>query len=217
MEKRKGSFAIVLYYLFSIVLMIAGVTLMLLNKNFFILSVIVAILGLIIFLYGITSYNKMIKYSNKVNESLSLIDIHLKLRFDLVPNLVNVVKGYAKHEKEVFEEVTKLRAMANESVSEKEKIDLANQALGKIKHIIAVAENYPDLKANTVYKSLMQELVLIEDKIVASRRFYDSNVNAYNTLLEVFPRNIVAKGHGFKRMEMFRIDAGERLNVNLEM
>lgn len=179
----------------------------------------IVVLGvlLILVLVCICKYNKMIKYRNKVRESLSSIDIHLKLRFDLIPNLVNTVKGYAKHESELFESLIKVRNYAVQATDEKEKLEYANQLVPKMKQLLFVAENYPKLKADSLYKSLMEELVLIEDKIAASRRFYDSNVNAYNTLIETFPNSIIASMFGFKAIEMFKIDVGENINVKIEM
>ena len=184
------------------------------------LAVVAGILFLISFVLLITiisKYNKMVKYKNKVEESLSLIDIQLKLRFDLIPNLVSTVKGYANHEKQVLTEIIKLRNLAANSIDEKEKIEYANKLVPKIRQIIAIAENYPDLKADALFRSLMEELVLVEDKIVAARRFYDSNVAEFNTLIAVWPNNIIAKLFGFGKLELFKIDAGERLNVNVNL
>ena len=167
---------------------------------------------------GVSKYNKMIKYRNKVKESLSLVDIHLKLRFDLIPNLVSVVKEYSKHENEVFIKLIEIRKMALNAKNEKEKLEYANELVPNMRHLLAIAEDYPKLKADSLYKSLMEELVLIEDKIAASRRFYDSNVSEYNTVISTFPNNIVSSIFGFKEMEMFKIDVGEnfasKINFN---
>lgn len=170
------------------------------------------ILGVVLFIFFITiisKYNKMVRYKNKVGESLSLIDIQLKLRFDLIPNLVNTVKGYSKHEHEVFSALIKTRQLAVDAKDEKEKLERANELVPQMGHVLAIAEDYPELKADALYRSLMEELILVEDKIAASRRFYDSNVSHYNTLIEVFPNNILANMFGFKKMELFKIDVGE--------
>lgn len=170
-----------------------------------------------LFIMGVVKYNKMIKYRNKVKESLRLIDIHLKLRFDLIPNLVSTVKGYVKHEKEIFSRLIEVRKKAVEAKDEKEKIEYANELVPNMKHVIAVAEDYPDLKADSLFKSLMEELVLIEDKLAAARRFYDSNVSEYNTLISVFPNKIIASMFGFKEEELFKIDVGENISVKIDM
>ena len=181
-----------------------------------IIGLVLAVVGLVLDLYIILTYNKFVRYKNKVSESLSLVDIQLKQRFDLIPNLVNTVKGYAKHEKEVLAEITELRNKAVATNEEKEKIELGNQMLPKLRQILMIAEDYPELKADKLYRSLMEELVLIEDKIVAARRFYDSNVNLYNTSIEGWPGNIIANLFAFTKVELYRIDAGERLNIDID-
>lgn len=165
----------------------------------------------------ISKYNQMIKYRNKVGESLSLIDIHLKLRFDLIPNLVNSVKGYAEHERELFEQLIRTRKLAMDEKDEKQKLEYANELVPQMNRLVAVAESYPELKADVLFRDLMEELILIEDKIAASRRFYDSNVSKYNTLIEVFPNNIFASIFKFKKMELFKIDVGERIATKISI
>lgn len=177
--------------------------------------IIVGVIVLLLLMFCVPTYNKMIKYRNKVNESLRLIDIHLKLRFDLIPNLVNTVKGYTKHEETVFSELIELRKKAIDAKDEKEKLEYANEIVPNINHVLFVAEDYPELKADALYKSLMEELVLVEDKIAASRRFYDSNVSHYNTLIGSFPNNIIAAMFGFTEMELFKIDVGETFSSKL--
>lgn len=183
------------------------------------MGILIFIVIIIIFLLllCVSKYNKMVRYRNKVKESLRLIDIHLKLRFDLIPNLVSTVKGYVKHEKEIFNKLIELRKKAVETNDEKEKLEYANEIVPNMKHVIAVAEDYPELKADSLFKSLMEEIVLIEDKLAASRRFYDSNVSEYNTLISVFPNNIVASMFGFKEMELFKIDVGENISVKINV
>lgn len=167
--------------------------------------------SVILCLFVVINYNKLVNYKHKVKESLALIDIQLKLRFDLVPNLVNTVKGYAKHEKEVLTEVIKARTMAVEAKTEEEKLEYANKLVPQMRNLIAVAESYPELKADALYKSLMGQLVEIEDRLVSARRIYDSNVNIYNTTIETFPQNIIASMFAFKTEPLFKIDAGENI------
>ena len=173
---------------------------------------------IVLVIVSVSKYNKMVKYRNKVQESLRLVDIHLKLRFDLIPNLVSTVKGYAKHEEEVFSKLIELRKKAVDAKEEKQKLEYSNELVPNMRHLLVVAEDYPELKADSLFKSLMEELVLIEDKIAASRRFYDSNVSEYNTLISIFPNNIIGGMFGFKEEELFKIDVGENLasRINLD-
>lgn len=166
----------------------------------------------------IVLYNQMVSYRNKVKESLALIDIQLKTRFDLIPNLVESVKGYTKHEEKVFKSITKLRNAALQSTDEKEIVAYSNKAVPMMKSIIAIAEDYPKLKAQTLFKDLMEEISEIEDRIAASRRIYDMNVNEYNTLIEKFPNNIFSKAFGFEKMELFKIATAEKIvqKISLE-
>ena len=173
------------------------------------LLLIMLLLIVLFVVIGVEKYNKMVKSRNKVKESLRLIDIHLKLRFDLIPNLVSTVKGYAKHEQEIFTKLMELRKKAIEAKDEKEKIGYANDIVPNINKVLFVAEKYPELKADSLYKKLMEELILVEDKIAASRRFFDSNVTRYNTIISTFPNVLIAKVFGFEEMELFKIDTGD--------
>ena len=167
-------------------------------------------LGVVVFIsfcVSVGKYNKMVR----------LIDIQLQARFDIVPNLVETVKAYSKHENEVFSKLIEVRKSAMEASDEKEKLDYANKMVSGMRHVFAIAEDYPQLKADSLYKSLMEEIILIEDKIAASRRFYDSNVNEYNTLIDVFPNNLFASMFGFKEMELFKIDVGENFGSKINM
>ncbi|HCG58150.1 MAG TPA: hypothetical protein DEV78_02930 [Clostridiales bacterium] len=179
--------------------------------NLYILGGVLAGLMLAIIILFVLQYNKMVRYRNKIQESLSLIDIQLKMRFDLIPNLVNTVKGYAKHEKETFKETIALRNAAIAATDEQEKLELSNKLVPKMKDIVMIAEDYPELKAQSLYKSLMEQLVDIEDRIVSARRIYDSNVNLYNTLIATFPNNLVATTFKFSKEQMYKIDAGENI------
>lgn len=198
--------------------MLLSLTLLLLAGAIFSFVFEIYVLGVMIFallfveiILLIVTYNKMVRYRNKIEESLALVDIQLKMRFDLIPNLVNTVKGYAKHEKETFKQTILLRNAALKATDEQEKLELSNKLVPKMKDIIMIAEDYPELQAQKLYKSLMEQLVDIEDRIVSARRIYDSNVNIYNTLIATFPNNFVAATFKFKVQQMYKIDAGENI------
>jgi len=168
----------------------------------------------------IAMYNGLIRLKNRVDEAWSDIDVQLKRRYDLIPNLVETVKGYAAHEQATFEKVVNARnaAMAAQSGGNaKAQAEAENILSGTLKSIFALAENYPDLKANQNFLELQRELTDTEDKIQASRRFYNGNVRDFNTKLEVFPTNIMAGMLGFKRREFFEIaDAKEKEAVQVK-
>lgn len=168
----------------------------------------------------IAMYNGLIRLKNRVDEAWSDIDVQLKRRYDLIPNLVETVKGYAAHEQATFEKVIQARnaAMSAQSGGDaKAQAEAENVLSGTLKSIFALAENYPDLKANQNFLELQRELTDTEDKIQASRRFYNGNVRDFNTKLEVFPTNIMAGMLGFKRREFFEIaDAKEREAVQVK-
>lgn len=163
--------------------------------------IIIAIIIIAIFLY-----NSLIRSRTRVDEAWSDIEVQLKRRYDLIPNLIETVKGYATHEASVFENVTKARSQAMQAGSLEERLKDENQLSGALKSLFAVAENYPDLKANTNFLQMQGDLRDTEDKIQASRRFYNGTVRDYNTKLQVFPTNIFASVMGFKIREFFDID-----------
>lgn len=152
------------------------------------------------------TYNGLVKLKIRVDEAWSDITIQLKRRLDLIPNLVNSVKGYAAHESGVFEKVTEARANALNAKGVKETAEAENQFEGALKSLFAVAEAYPDLKANQNFLQLQQELVDTEDKIQAARRFYNGGVRDLNTKIQVFPNNIFAGMLGFKQREFFEVE-----------
>ncbi|KKU82845.1 MAG: LemA-like protein [Parcubacteria group bacterium GW2011_GWA2_47_8] len=168
------------------------------------LSWVIAII-VVIALYVVALYNSLVKRKNRVNEAWADIEVQLKRRHNLIPNVVETVKGYAKHEKGVFEKVTKARADAASAKSPKAQGDAENMLSATLKTLFAVAENYPDLKANVNFLELQRELSDTEDKIQAARRFYNSNVRDFNTAIESVPTNIVAGIFGFKQRDMFEI------------
>lgn len=165
----------------------------------------------VLLVWLIAVYNGLITSKNRTEEAWSDIDVQLKRRYDLIPNLINTVKGYATHEKELLENVTKARtaAMGAETTEDKEKAE--NMLTGTLKSLFAVSENYPDLKANENFAKLQDELSDTENKIQASRRFYNGNVRDFNIKLQVFPTNMIAKQLGFTQRDFFEIeDATEK-------
>jgi len=165
------------------------------------LLIILAIIVIIVLLY-----NGLIRSRNRVDEAWSDIEVQLKRRYDLIPNLVNTVKGYATHESGVLEKVTEARTQAMNAGTLPQKLQEENQLSGALKSLFAVAENYPDLKANQNFLQLQGDLTDTEDKIQAARRFYNGTVRDYNTKLQVFPTNIFASMMNFKAREYFDID-----------
>jgi LemA protein len=163
---------------------------------------IIVVLGL--FLWA--TYNGLVTLKVRVDEAWSDITVQLKRRLDLIPNLVNSVKGYAAHESGVFEKVTEARANALNAKGVKETAAAENQFEGALKSLFAVAEAYPDLKANQNFLQLQQELVDTEDKIQAARRFYNGGVRDLNTKVQVFPNNVFAGMLGFKQREFFEVE-----------
>lgn len=155
-------------------------------------------------------YNRLVNLRNRVQNSFSQIDVQLKRRNDLIPNLVETVKGYASHEKEVLEDVTKARTSVMNASGVKETSEADNQLTGALKTLFAVAENYPDLKANSNFQQLQSELSDTEDKIAYSRQFYNDTVLMYNNVCQQFPSNILAKLFGFKPSEFFEADEASR-------
>ncbi|MFZ5365247.1 MAG: LemA family protein [Patescibacteria group bacterium] len=177
----------------------------------YIILVVVAVLAL--WLIGV--YNGLIKLRNRTQEAWSDIDVQLKRRYDLIPNLVETVKGYATHEKETFLRVTEARNMAMKATTPEEKAKAENMLSATLKTLFAVAESYPELKANQNFLQLQDELSDTENKIQASRRFYNGNVRDFNTKIEVFPNNMIAGMLGFKKFEYFEAAEEERKNVKV--
>lgn len=167
---------------------------------------IIIILLVVLAVVAITIFNRLISLNIRCDEASSDIEVQLKRRYDLIPNLVEAVKGYATHEKGVFENVTKARAEALGAKGMEEKAKAENQLTEALKSVFAVAENYPDLKANDNFAKLQDELTDTENKIQASRRFYNANVRDFNIAIQVFPSSIVANMKGFKSQELFDMD-----------
>lgn len=171
---------------------------------------------LLLVLYALSTYNALVGLNNKVKEAFSTMDVYLKKRWDLIPNIVETVKGYAKHESETLENVIKLRNSAYDNMSDNEKIKTNEALTSGINKIMALAESYPDLKANENFRDLSNQLTKIEDDIANSRKYYNGVVRIFNNKTEMFPSNIFAKLFGFKSKEMFEAAASERENVKVE-
>lgn len=181
-----------------------------------ILWIIVIIVAVLIIAF-IAVYNGLIKLNVRTDEAWSDIEVQLKRRYDLIPNLVETVKGYAKHEKKVFENVTKARseALSAKGIAEKGKAE--NMIEGALKSVFAVAEAYPALRANENFAQLQADLTDTEDKIQAARRFYNANVRDFNIAIQVFPKSIVAGMLGFKKRELFELkEAAAKEPVKVE-
>jgi len=176
--------------------------------------VLIAIASIIAWL--ILLYNGLIRLKNRTSEAWSDIDVQLKRRYDLIPNLVETVKGYAKHEKELLENVTKARAAAMGAKGIGEKAKAENMLSQTLKSLFAVSENYPDLKASQNFAKLQDELSDTENKIQAARRFYNGNVRDFNIQIQVFPKNLVAGVLGFKKYDFFATDEKEREAVKVK-
>lgn len=171
-----------------------------------VLTIVLVVLGLVI-LWLIFAYNSFVRLVNRTKEAWADIDVQLKRRYDLIPNLVEAVKGYAAHEKEAFEKVTQARAQALGAQSVKEKEAADNMVTSALKSIFAIAEAYPQLRAVESFMKLQDELSDTENKIQAARRFYNGNVRDLNTRIESFPYNLIAGIFKFAKREFFELDA----------
>ena len=177
-----------------------------------ILIAVAAIALLVIFVY-----NSLISLKNQAKNAWAQIDVQLKRRNDLIPNLVEAVKGYMKHEKEVFTEITKARAGIMSAKSIESKAKASSELSGALKSFFAVAENYPKLKASENFMQLQEEISGTENKIAYSRQYYNDVVMVYNTKVQVFPQSVLANIFKFEKMESFLADASERKNVEIKL
>lgn len=176
--------------------------------------IIIAIIVILVILV-IATYNSLVGLRNQVRNSWAQIDVELQRRFDLIPNLVETVKGYTNHEEAVLTKVTELRTSWSDASTVGEKAALESELSGALKSIMAVAENYPDLKSNTNFLSLQEELSNTENKLSASRQSYNNVTTTYNTKLEVFPSNVIANMFGFKQEELFNVVDEAKQNVKV--
>ena len=175
--------------------------------------VVLIVVIVIILLVILSKYNKLVKQKNSVKQAQSGLDVYLNQRFDLIPNLVECVKGYAKHEEQVLEKITQLRAKYSKSKDLKEAEKLNNG----INQVIAVAEQYPELKASEQFLNLQKSLSKMESQLQAARRIYNNEVTAYNTTINTVPTNIIAKMFNFKEAELFTIEDYKKENIQVDL
>ncbi|MBP3463643.1 MAG: LemA family protein [Clostridia bacterium] len=174
---------------------------------------IALIIVAIFFIIVLSMYNGLIRKRNAVKQSRSSIDVYLTQRFDLIPNLIETVKGYAKHEKEVFESITKLRSEYEQTKD----LTKASELNKQIDNILLIGENYPELKSSENFLNLQKNLTKMEDQLQAARRLYNTDVTSYNTSLQVFPTNLVASAFHFKEEKLFELEAGKQQNIKVEL
>ena len=172
-------------------------------------TIIIIVIAILLVL--LIMYNGLVKKRNAVKQSRSSIDVYLTQRFDLIPNLVECVKGYAKHEENLLESITKLRTEYNVS-KDLDKASLLNTQMNKL---IAIVENYPDLKASENFLNLQKNLTKMEDQLQAARRLYNMDVTAYNTAIQVFPTNLIASAFNFTEEKLFELEPGKGENVKV--
>ena len=172
-------------------------------------TIIIIVIAILLVL--LIMYNRLVKKRNAVKQSRSSIDVYLTQRFDLIPNLVECVKGYAKHEEKLLESITKLRTEYNVS-KDLDKASLLNTQMNKL---IAIVENYPDLKASENFLNLQKNLTKMEDQLQAARRLYNMDVTAYNTAIQVFPTNLIASAFNFTEEKLFELEPGKGENVKV--
>lgn len=180
------------------------------------LPVILIGLAVLFILYLVGTYNGLVVLKTRIQEALSGIDVQLKRRADLIPNLVETIKGYAKHEKSVFAEVTNARSSLMSAGSLKEKADANNMLTGALKSLFAVAEAYPQLQASSNFQDLQRQLEDTEDKVAYSRQFYNSNVLDFNAKVQMFPTNLIANMFAFKPFEFFAATEEERKKIDVK-
>ena len=178
--------------------------------------IVVLVIVVLLIIYFVATYNKLVDLRNRVRDQWSQIDVQLKRRFDLIPNLVSTVKGYAKHESETLESVIEARNSYTTATTPHEKMQANNMLSDTLSKLFALAENYPELKANQNFLELQTELQETEDKIAMARQFYNDTVLTYNNKIEMFPSNIVASMFKFKMEEFFKAEEEARQNVKVE-
>lgn len=180
------------------------------------LIIVIAVIAVLV-IWFIAMYNGFVKIKNRVDEAFATIDVYLKKRYDLIPNLVETVRGYAAHEQGTLEKVVQARNMAQSAGSDQEKIEADNMLSGTLKSLFAVAEGYPDLKANTNFIDLQNQLKAVEEDIANARKYYNAVVREFNTKREVFPSNIIAGMFRFDARPLYEVEtAEERQNVKVQ-
>lgn len=179
----------------------------------YIIIAIVVILLLLVF----STYNSLVKLNNRVEEAFSTMDVYLKKRWDLIPNIVETIKGYVKHEQETLEEVTNLRNNSYDKMNADDKIAVNNKMSQEISKLMAIVESYPDLKASENFKDLSNQLTKVEEDIANARKYYNGTVRNFNDKVQMFPSNIIAKILGYKTKNMFEVSENERENINIKL
>jgi len=183
----------------------------------FTVFIVIAAVGAVVVLWGVGAYNAFVKMRNAVEEAFSTMDVYMKKRYDLIPNLVETVKGYAAHESGTFEKVVQARNIAQQATTVEEKLAAENALTGTLRSLFALAESYPDLKANQNFLDLQAQLQKVEEDIANSRKYYNAVVKEYNTKTEQFPSNFIANMFNFTRKPMFEMEnEAERQNVKVE-
>ena len=181
------------------------------------LYIIIIIILVILLICASITYNSLVKLYNRVKEAFSTMDVYLKKRWDLIPNLVEVVKGYANYEKDTLNEITTLRINIYDNMSINKKIDINEQITQNISKIMAISENYPELRASENFLKLSKELTEIEDEIANSRKYYNGAVRMLNNKIQMFPSNIVANIFKFKQEKMFESNTEEKNNIKVNL
>jgi LemA protein len=182
-----------------------------------VITIIVVVVVLAIIAWLVSTYNKLVRLRTNVEEGFSTMDVYLKQRWDLVPNLVETVKGYAKQEEKVLTEIVELRNQGSKgNLSTNEKVELNNQLTSKVNGLLALAEAYPDLKSNQNFLDLSQKLAGLEEHIANARKYYNGAVKGLNNTVQMFPSNIVANIFGFEKAAMFEASNEERNNVKVQ-
>jgi len=178
-------------------------------------TTILIVIAVVVALWAVVAYNRFVAMVNRVKEAWADIDVQLKRRYDLIPNLIETVKGYASQEQEVFQKVTEARSKAMQAGSTAEHANAENMLSGTLKSLFAVSEAYPDLKSNQNFLELQRELSDTENKIQAARRFYNGNVRDLNIAVESFPSNMISKAFGFKPADLFELAEGDVARENV--
>ncbi|CDB31785.1 lemA family protein [Clostridium sp. CAG:575] len=180
------------------------------------LYILIGIIFLLL-VYFLVTYNSLVKSNNIVKEAFSTMDVYLKKRWDLIPNLVEIVKEYTKYEQSTLMQITNLRTDAYENMTMNKKININEQLTQEVSKIMLISENYPELKASENFLQLSRDLTYVEDEIANSRKYYNGSVRILNTKIQVFPSNIVARMFGFKPANMFIANAEEKNNVKVDL
>ena len=178
---------------------------------------LVIIILIIVVVFIFITYNSLVKLNNRVEEAFSTMDVYLKKRWDLIPNIVEVVKGYATHEKDTLEEIISLRNNSYDKLDINGKVNINNKLSSSVNRLMVIVEKYPDLKASDNFIDLSKQLVKVEEDIANARKYYNGTVRIYNNKVEMFPSNLVAKILGYKEKNMFEVSADERENVNINL